>query len=110
MNEHLSPAQISMWFRDRAKLFNKIADTVDDTFRSAPSDLNGHTKPPINQGTFPGMATVTKQQVQTALESKSRRVADLAKLFKVDRGEIEEIVKDQEVFTAGDMGWISLKK
>jgi len=98
----LTPAEISAWFREQAKTFLFIADTVDKTFSNMPTT-------PMSKGSTLS-ETISVEAVRELVLEKSMRVATIAKHFGVPQYEVEKIVSPPENgFVKGEQGWITAK-
>lgn len=100
----LTPTEIADWFRERAKLFNQMANTVESTFKLIPQTDD---KTPQ----LPHMGIVTADTIKKLVAKKQMRVATLASQLSVDELEIEKIVRNPDSgLVKGNRGWISVNK
>lgn len=104
MKNNITPAEISEWFRDRAKMFNHIASTVDDTFKSMPTESAA-------QKTLPHMEKVTAEAIRGLVKTKQMRIATIATQLSADPLDVQKIIQDPESgLVTGKKGWITLKE
>ena len=76
----LSPKQIADWFRNQAKQFNKMADTVEATFKLQPAarDKQIEETGDAELVAVPGAGAVTAQQFEDEVQKKTGRLKGLA--------------------------------
>jgi hypothetical protein len=102
---NISTKDVTAWFREKAKEFNAMADSLESTFNSA----NGSVKSP--KGPHGMMTDVTLEQVKSAVGKKAARAKEIATVLNTTRKRVRAIVDtNPNEFELIGRGWIKNKK
>lgn len=102
MNPNLTVTDVATWLRRQAKEFNRIADTLEQTFSS-----------PLLPSSSPIQTNITPirgQHLVAYLHQKgASRVKSIADFFNVPTEVIDTLIDQNEhLFEVGERGWIKL--
>lgn len=106
----LNPKQIVEWFRNQAKQFNKMADTVEATFKvqtrgKQVGDTDAVELPLENQ-----VRTVTAQQFEDEVRKKTGRIKGLAERLNTTEDELRGLLHPASRVHIASRGWLEVRE
>ncbi len=107
----LSPKQIADWFRNQAKQFNKMADTVEATFKLQPAARGKQVDEiellPESQ---PQAGTVTAQQFEDEVRKKTGRLKALAERLNTTEDVLRGLLHPASRVHVASRGWLEMRE
>jgi hypothetical protein len=103
MIQNLTVSDVTTWLRKQAREFNRIADTLEQTFSSP-------LLPPSSPIHTSNNTPVRAQHIATYLKKKgASRAKSMAEFFCVPVDTIDTLIAQNEhLFEIGERGWIKL--
>ena len=83
----LNPQNIAKWFREQARRFNDIADTLDGTFASG-------NMLPTNGVRARTRVVLDAELIQKMVKKRGHRVSDLARALDAQPEQIRDIIEE----------------
>ena len=107
-SERMTPVGIAAWFREKAREFDNIADTLDETF-----SLSAALEQGVAQGqrdVFPRQNLTEKQRLIGALGGgRSRRIGELSRETGIPEHKIRALATDSDnELVLNERGWVSI--
>jgi hypothetical protein len=100
---NLNTTDVTAWFRQKAKEFNMIADSLESTF----SGTNGEAAPQL---VVPASIEVNLEQVKNAVGLKAKRAKEIAAVLSTTRMRVLSVVQaNPNDFELIGRGWIKRK-
>jgi hypothetical protein len=108
----LSPKQIADWFRSQAKQFNKMADTVEATFKLQPAARGKQIEETGDAELIavPEAGTVTAQQFEDEVRKKTGRLKGLAERLNTSEDTLRGLLHPASRVHVASRGWLEVQE